>query len=131
MADNVEQVVYLYLTTDSSFMANFTRVDYLETPDGTAEPYINYWLVDDTGNDTILNKVEQGQARIQFDLWDSNLIRGTRLREVLSRKIRELNESLEGYHLMITGSTKQTIPRSSGTDPYHFVVDGIIEWYKE
>lgn len=131
MADNVEQVVYTYLTTDSSFMANFTGVYYMEADGNPEEPYINYWMVDDTGEDSILDKLEQGQARIQFDLWDSNNIRGTRLREVLSKKIRALNQSLSGYHVMVTGSTKQTIPRASGTDPYHFVVDGVIEWYKE
>lgn len=135
MADNVEQVVYTYLTTDSTFMANFTGVYYMTTPKAAVEPYINFWLVDDTGFDNILNKDEQGQARIQFDLWDkatdSGRIRGTRLREVLSKKIRALSQSLSGYHVTVTGSTKQTIPRASETDPYHFVVDGIIEWYKE
>jgi len=131
MADNVEQVIYTYLTTDSTFMANFSRVDYMESPEGTVAPYINFWLVDDTGNEAILNKEDQGQARIQFDLWDSDRIRGTRLREILSRKVKALSESLEGYHVMVTGITKQTIPRASGTDPYHFVVDGVVEWYKE
>lgn len=130
MADNIEQVVYTYLTTDSSFMNNFTGVYYMEA-DATVSPYINYWMVDDTGNDTRLNHLQQGQARIQFDLWDSDKIRGTRLREVLSKKVRGLNQSLGGYHVMVTGSTKQTIPRLSETDPYHFTVDGVIEWYKE
>ena len=131
MADSIEEVVRDYLIADSAFKAKFTRIDYLETPEGTATPYINYWLVDDNGSDAILNHLEQGEARIQFDLWDSNLIRGTKLRRDLAVKVKAVSEVRGGFHILAIGISEQTIPRASGTDPFHFVVDGILKWRKE
>ena len=130
MADSIEQVIYTYLTTDSSFKAKFDGIYWLEAT-GDKAPYIVYWLVDDAGINTVLNKFQQGEARIQFDLWDTSKIRGPRLRSDLAQKVREMNEYLSGYHVMATGITEQTIQRESDTEPYHFVVDGIIRWRKE
>ena len=133
MADSVEQVVYENLTADSTFMAFYTgvywqEVDKNKTP---TEPYIVFWLVDDNGSETRLNKAYQGEARIQFDLWDNNKIRGARLRTTLREKVRNLSNTAGGYTIMTTGITEQTIQRLSETDPFHFVVDGIIKWNKE
>jgi len=130
MADSVEEVVYTYLTTDSTFMANLTGV-YWQEADASVSPYIVFWLVDDPGFETRLNKAEQGEARIQFDLWDTNKIRGARLHTALTTKVRALNETTGGYTVITTGITKQTIQRESTTDPFHFIVDGIIKWNKE
>jgi len=136
MADSVEEVVYDYLTTDSTFMANFTGVFWqLATEKEAVSPYIVFWLVDDPGIETRLNKAYQGEARIQFDLWmgssKSDKIKGARLRTALREKVRDLNEVSGGYFVMTTGITEQTIQRQSTTDAYHFVVDGIIKWNKE
>ena len=135
MADSIEEVVRDYLNADATFKAKFTRIDYLESPTGTALPYINYWLVDDNGRDTVLNHLQQGEARIQFDLWcsaDKNgLIKGTRLRRDIAVKVKAMSESRGGYYIVTTGITEQTIPRESGSDPFHFVVDGILRWRKE
>ena len=128
--DSVEEVIYNYLTTDSAFMANFTGV-YWQEADASVSPYIVFWLVDDPGIETRLNKLEQGEARIQFDLWDTNKIRGARLHTTLTKKVRELNEVTGGYSVLTTGITKQTIQRESTTDPFHFIVDGIIKWNEE
>ncbi len=133
MADSVEQVVYENLKADSVFMAFYTdvywqQVDKNVTP---TEPYIVFWLVDDVGSETRLNKAYQGEARIQFDLWDSDKIRGARLRTTLREKIRNLSDIAGGYAIMTTGITEQTIQRASTTDPFHFIVDGIIKWNKE
>ena len=130
MADSIEEVVYNYLTTDSVFMANFSGV-YWQEADASVAPYIVFWLVDDPGFETRLNKLQQGEARIQFDLWDTSKIRGARLHTALTTKVRSLNETTGGYTVITTGITKQTIQRESTTDPYHFVVDGIIKWNKE
>jgi hypothetical protein len=100
------------------------------TPDA-GKPYIVFWLVSDPGFETRLNKNEQGEARIQFDLWDASKIRGARLHTALTTKVRALNETTGGYTVLTTGITKQTIQRESTTDPYHFIVDGIIKWNKE
>ena len=130
MADSIEQVVYEYLTNDSAFMADFSAV-YWQEADATVYPYIVFWLVDDTGIETRLNKQQQGEARVQFDLWDDNKIRGARLRTALRQKVRDLSEISGGYFVMTNGVTEQTIQRESNTDPFHFVVDGIIKWSKE
>lgn len=129
MADSVEQVVYEYLAGDTSFMSDFTGVYWLDA-DSPSVPYINFWLVTDSGDETMLNKNSQGSARIQFDLWDSNKIRGARLRTKLAEKVRVLNEESGGYHVMTEGIMAQTIPRQSETDLYHFVIDGTIKWNK-
>ncbi len=133
MADSVEQVVYENLTTDSTFMGFYTGVYWQEVDKNITptEPYIVFWLVDDIGSETRLNKAHQGEARIQFDLWDSDKIRGVRLRTTLRKKVRGLNGISGGYVIMTTGITEQTIQRISTTDPYHFVVDGIIKWNEE
>lgn len=128
MADSVEEIIYSYLTNDSSFMSDFTAVHWIEAPEGVAYPYINYWLVTDTGEKTYLGKIRQGQASIQFDLWDDNRIRGARLRAKLREKVDDLNEILDGFSVRTIGITEQTLQRASGTDPYHFVVDGLIQW---
>ncbi len=133
MADSVEQVVYENLTGDTTFMAFYTGVYWQEVDKNVTptEPYIVFWLVDDIGIETRLNKAYQGEARIQFDLWDSNKIRGARLRTTLREKVRELSDISGGYAIMTSGITEQTIQRASTTDPYHFIVDGIIKWNKE
>ena len=128
MADSVDQIIYSYLTSDSTFMADFNSVHWVEAPEGTTYPYIVYWLVTDTGEKTYLGKLRQGEAAIQFDLWDDNRIRGARLRGKLRDKVDDLNDTLSGYALRTIGVTEQTLQRASGTDPYHFVVDGIIQW---
>ena len=134
MADSIEEVVYTYLTGDSTFMALITGgVYWVDTDNVTpaaGKPYVVYWLVDDAGFETRLNKNEQGEARIQFDLWDTNKIRGARLHTALTKKVRALNETSGGYTVLTTGITKQTIQRESQTDPFHFIVDGIIKWNK-
>lgn len=129
MADSIEEVVYDYLTTDSSFMGDFSGV-YWQEADASVSPYIVFWLVDDNGTETRLNKAEQGECRIQFDLWDTNKIRGARLHTALTTKVKQLNEILGGYYAMTTGTTKQTFRRESTTEPFHFVVDGVIKWNK-
>jgi len=130
MADSVEEVVYNYLTTDSAFMAKITGgvywMDVEDSKPGANKPYIVFWLVDDPGIETRLNTSYQGEARIQFDLWDTNKIRGARLRTALREKVRELSESTGGYYVMTTGLTEQTLKRESKTDPYHYIVDLII-----
>ena len=131
MADSVEQVIYTYLTGDSVFMALFTGGVFWQEADTSVSPYIVYWLVDDSGSETRLNKAEQGEARIQFDLWDTNKIRGAKLHTALTTKVRALSDISGGYSVITTGITKQTLQRESTTDPYHFIVDGIIKWNKE
>ena len=133
MADSVEEVVYDNLTGDATFMAFYTGVYWQEVDKNVTptEPYIVFWLVDDIGIETRLNKAYQGEARIQFDLWDSNKIRGARLRTTLREKIRNLSDISGGYAIMTSGVNEQTIQRASTTDPYHFVIDGIIKWNKE
>lgn len=133
MADSVEQVVYENLTSDSVFMAFYTGVYWLQVDKNVTptEPYIVFWMVDDIGAETRLNKAYQGEARIQFDLWDSNKIRGARLRTTLREKVRNLSDISGGYTIMTSSVNEQTIQRLSETDPFHFVVDGIIKWNKE
>ena len=134
MADSVEEVVYSYLTADASFLANFTGVYWVEAPEGTAYPYITYLLVDDNGNEEYLKKDDQGDARVQFDLWTapthSGAISGAKLRTTLREKVKAFNETRGGYSLTTIGITEQTIPRESESAPFHFVVDGIIRWRK-
>lgn len=130
MADSIEEVVYDYLTTDSTFMADFSAV-YWQDADASVSPYIVFWLVDDVGIETRLNKANQGEARIQFDLWDTSKIRGARLRTALREKVRKLNEVYGGYRVVTTGVNEQSLKRESTTDPFHFIVDGIIKWNKE
>ena len=129
-ANSVEQVVYEYLTTDSAFMANFSKV-YWQEADAIVDPYIVFWMVDDIGAEERLNRLHQGEARIQFDLWVKDKIKGAKLRTVVRKKVAALNETRSGYHVMTTGINEQTIIRQSGTEPYHYVVDGIIKWNEE
>ena len=132
MADSIEQAVGEYLTTDSTFMALNSGVYWLEVDKGVTptEPYITYFLVSDTGAETLINTKNQGESRIQFDVWDDNKVRGVRLRTTLRDKLNLLGEDSGGYKMVIMGINEQTIPRPSGTGPFHFVVDGIIKWNK-
>jgi len=127
MAYGVEQAVYEYLTTDSAFMANFSGVYWIEA-DKTVDPYIVFWLVDDNGATTEINKSAQGEARIQFDLWIKNKIQGAEYRTLIADKVRDLNETIGDLYVRTDGINETTVQRASGTDPFHFVVDGIIKW---
>ena len=128
MADSVEQVVYNYLTADSTFMADFSGVYFIEAPENVTYPYIVFWLVTDAGIRNYIATPSQGEARIQFDIWDDDRFRGVRLRDNVRAKVDKLNETRDGYAVHTVGLNEQTIQRASGTDPYHFVVDGIIQW---
>ncbi len=130
MADSVEQVIYTFLISDSDIMAAFSGVYWIEADD-TTYPYLVYWLVDDNGSKRNLNKRQQGEARIQFDMWDSSKIRGVRNRALVREKVDDISDVIDGFYLVTSGVTEQTIPRESETDPYHFVVDGIIQWREE
>ena len=126
-ADRVEEVIYQYLTADSTFLGKFEGIYWMEADDLTV-PYIVFWLVDDNGSKAHIGKQSQGEARIQFDLWDTNKIRGVRLRTALRDKVESMNETRDGYTVTCQGITEQTIQRESAADPYHFVVDGVIQW---
>lgn len=130
MANSIEEVIYTTLKADTVFTASLPRL-YWQEADNTTTPYVVFWLVDDVGIETRLNKPYQGEARIQFDLWDDDKNRGARLKTLLREKVRNIDITLGGYRLMANGVNEQTIQRQSGTDPYHFVVDGIIKWNKE
>lgn len=127
MANSVEEVVYDYLTGDVTFMANFSAVYWIEADEKT-DPYIVFWLVSDNGAETELNKSAQGESRIQFDLWIKNKIKGAELRTLIADKVRALSQTLGGYYVRTDGINETTVQRASGTDPFHFVVDGIIKW---
>ena len=131
MANSVEEAVYNFLKADTTISAQFDDVYWAEASDDTY-PYIVFWLIDDNGADNVLNKRNQGEARIQFDIWDdatpSGMARGVRLRGVLADKVKDMNFVTSGYTLITTGITEQTIKRESATEPHHFVVDGIIQW---
>jgi hypothetical protein len=111
-------------------MANFNAVYWVEA-DASTTPYIVFWLISDTGEETLLNKTDQGESRIQFDLWDDSKNRGRRLRTVLRDKVKAMNESRGGYNVNVVGLNMVTLQRTSETDLFHFVVDGIVQWYKE
>jgi hypothetical protein len=129
MSDSVEQVVREYLTADATFTAKFEGIYWYEA-DSTTVPYLVYWQVDDSGIKSRLNAVRQGEARIQFDIWDSNKFRGVRLREDVKEKIEDINETRGGYSLYCIGTTETTVPRADEQEPYHFVVDAILKWFK-
>src|SRR6056297_1782960 len=128
MANSVEEAVYNLLASDTELMAAVDAV-YWGYSTGTTYPYIVFWLVDDTGVDSLLGYRRQGESRIQFDIWDeptpSGMARGVRVRSLLADKIRNISKTQSGYHLMTTGNTEQTIRRESDTEPHHFVVDGV------
>ena len=135
MADNIEEVVYDILTGDAAFMANFSGVYTQEAPKAAVPPYIVFWLVDDTGVGTNLNTCSQGEARIQFDLWatptTSGKNKGRKLRTTLRNKVNGISEISGGYYIRADGVTEQTILRASGTDLFHYVVDGVFKWNKQ
>jgi hypothetical protein len=129
VAESVEQAIYTWLQADSDLTGAFSGMYWMEA-ESTTYPYLVYWLVDDAGTKTRLHTTEQGEARIQFDIWDSSNIRGVRDRTLVREKVDALSETVDGIMLMTVGVTEQTIPRESDADPYHFVVDGVIRWYK-
>ena len=128
--NSIEEAVYNQLTSDTAFMANFKGV-YWQEADATTYPYIVFWTVDDNGLEERLNKPYQGEARIQFDLWDDNKNRGAKLKTTLREKVRNISVTDGGYYLLTEAVTEQTMQRQSATDPYHYIVDGIIKWNKE
>lgn len=127
MANSVEEALYSYLTSDATLMAAISAVYWMEA-DGDTYPYVVYWLVDDNGNKTYIGHENQGIARVQFDLWDSSKIRGARVATTLRETVEALNKTVGGYALYTEGISQQTIQRPTGQDPYHFVVDGVINW---
>jgi len=130
MADSVEEIVYTWLQADTDLTTAFSGMYWMEA-DSKTYPYLNFWLVDDNGSKRNLGKSKQGEARIQFDIWDNNKIRGVSNRALLREKIDDISKVIDGFHVVTVGVAEQTIPRESGTDPYHFVVDGIIQWREE
>ena len=130
MADSIEEVIYSYLSTDAIFSSQFTGIYWQESDTETA-PYLVYFLVTDSGVETRIGKEQQGEARIQFDIWDDNKFRSAKLRTETAEKVKAMMGVISGYHVMTTGITEQNILRASGTDLYHQVVDGIIRWTKE
>ena len=130
MADSIEQVIYTWLQADSDLTSAFAGMYWMDA-DAQIYPYLVYWLVDDTGTKSKLNKRNQGEARIQFDIWDDNRIRGVRNRALVKEKVDDISETVDGFELTTIGITEQTIIRESATDPYHFIVDGIIQWREE
>ena len=130
MSDSVEQVIYDYLTSDSTFMANFTGVYWIDAPKDTASPYIVFWEVDNPNDETLLNKCDQGNSRIQCNLWDLNKNRGRRLRTVLRTKMLKLDQTNGGYYVRTDSVNSVTNQRPSGTALYQFIVDSVINWHK-
>ena len=128
MADSVEEVIYAYLNADTTLMAAISKAYWMEAEERATYPYVVFWMVDDDGGKTYVGYENQGRARIQFDLWDSNRIRGARIATTLKESVEALNESRGGYSLFTEGISQQTIQRPTGQDPYHFVVDGVINW---
>ena len=135
MADSIEQVVYDYLKADTTFSAQFTGIYWLESPTTITYPYIVLWLVDDNGAETKLHTSDSGEARIQFDLFDSSTDKGKnrcrRLRTVLRTKVKNLAETRGGYFVQTIGLNMITMQRESASSPHHYIVDAIIKWHKE
>jgi hypothetical protein len=127
VADSLEEVIYDYLTADSSFIADYEGVYWIEA-DGQSYPYIVFWQVDDAGVKTYLNVSDQGEARVQFDLWDDSKARGARLRTALREKLETMNESRGGYTVYVSGMSERTMQRDSAQEPFHFVVDAVLTW---
>ena len=130
MADSVEQVVYEYLTADAVFLSELSGVYWLDVEhESPVYPYVVFWAIDDAGTQTYISNADQGEQRIQFDLWDDSKIRGARLRTALRVKIKNLNETRGGYRVYTLGGVSETtVQREAATDPFHFVVDAVIVW---
>jgi hypothetical protein len=129
VADSVEEAIRTYLTNDATFTAKFEGVYWYEA-DSTTYPYIVFWQVDDAGTQSYIDRTRQGEARIQFDVWDSNKFRGVRLRSDVREKIEDLNETVGGYMLRTVSVNETTVQRQDGQAPYHFIADAVIAWHK-
>ena len=130
MADSVEEAVRTYLTDDSTFSAKFEGIYWYEAGSATY-PYLVYWQISDAGTQTYIDRSRQGESRIQFDIWDSDRIRGVRLRADVADKLDALNTTVDEFTLYTVSIGENTVPREkSGQGPYHFVVDAIIRWSK-
>jgi predicted transcriptional regulator len=130
VADSVEEAVYSYLTSDSTFADKWESIDWLETKE-TAYPRLVFWQVTDAGTQTYIDRNRQGEARIQFDIWDSNKARGVRLRADTRAKVEDLNETISGITMHTDSLDEQTLQRDNTENPWHFVVDAVIIWHKE
>lgn len=129
MADSVEEAIRTYLTDDTTFAADYDGIYWLEA-DSATYPYIVYWQLSGTGTEEYVDREHQGEARVQFDVWDNSKFRGVRLRADLREKIETLNETVGGYYLRTQSVTEQTVQREDGQSPFHFVVDAVIYWSK-
>ena len=124
---SVERVLHEYIDSDSTLMASFPGgIHYAEVQEDAEYPYLVYWLISDPG-DTYMTK-SQGLARVQIDIWDTDKIRGVRLRDMVRKKLLEMNVVAHGYAVTVMETTTQTIQRISKSGPYHYVVDGILKW---
>lgn len=130
MADSIEEVIQDYLTDDAVYNAKFSGIWHIEAPEGSAYPYVVIHQIDDPGDKRRLNKKRQGMARIQCDVWDNNRIRGTRLRTETKEILEDLNVTTGGYNVVCVGTNEVTVPRPDVQEPYHFVVDAVIQWNK-
>ena len=128
MANSVEEAVYEHLQSDSTFMGKFGGIAWYE---GTfSYPYITFFQVDDPGTKTYLNTARQGEARLQFDVWDDNKGRGALRRTEVREKIEDMNTTSGGYTLYTVNTNEATVQRQDVTDPWHYVVDAIVRWFE-
>lgn len=129
MANSVEEIVYEYLTADTDITDNM-EVYWLEAPSSKSLPYVVLWQVTDPLEKLLLNKQEQGVARIQHDLYDNSAARGVAGRKRLRKKLERVNETRDGYTLYCESATEQTLQRERGEEAYQFVVDAVLRWHE-
>lgn len=127
MAHSVEEIVYEYLTSDTDITGNM-NIYWPDAPKTKTQPYVVLWLVNDPMDKLVINKADQGRARIQHDLTDSSAARGVANRKRLRQKLEKMRETRDGYTVHCESATEQTLRPETDGDAYQFVVDAIIRW---
>jgi hypothetical protein len=129
VADSLEEVIHEYLNANVS--GDYNGIYWVEADDTTYD-YLVFWQVDDAGTKTYLGVDDQGEARVQFDIWceptHNGRVRGVRKRTALRQSLESMKETRSGYSVYVTGISETTVQRSAASEPYHFVVDAVVNW---
>ena len=127
-ATSVEEALYTLLTSDSAFTAAVGGLYWRHAPEGTEAPFVVYWQVDDPRAKEMLCYYG-GEARVQFDVYDTDAGRGLESTQRVIEKVREFRGLNSGLRMHGAVANVLTQPNAGGL--LHKSVDVIIRYTEE
>jgi hypothetical protein len=128
-ATSVEETIYTILTTDATFMTAIGGSLYWRhAPVGATVPYVVFWQVDDPRPKERLC-VYGGEARLQFNCYDTDAAAVVTASQTVVEKAREIRGTTNGLRLHAAVANVLTLPNVD--DVAHRAVDWIVRYTEE